>query len=271
MRIKHLTLTALVITTSVFTTACGDTRKQGESSAATDPGGTLRWGGDEIGGAPYMFRDPNDNTRHIGFEKEIADEIGKRLNRKMEFIQTPWDSIIPALNRGDFDFALSGMEVTPERTAVIDFTDPYYVYTKQLVVRSNSNDIKSLKDLQGRVVGTLLESTSHKYLEKHHLGTVITYEDSQRPYDELEMGKIDAVFLDLPIAEFYARPNKNLKFIGSPIAPGHYAIAVRKKDEELKLQLNDALKEIKEDGTLKQILEKWNLWNDVQTTGTAEL
>lgn len=269
---NHTSLLIITLLAALLLNGCNST-PVASNSASRLPGNdedALRWGGDEIGGAPYMFRDPDNPSRHIGFEKEIADEIGNRLDRQMQFIHAPWDSLIPALNRRDFHFALSGIEVTPERQALVNFTEPYYVCTKQWIVRANSDDIQSLEDLQDRPVGTLLESTSEHYLRKHHRGEIRTYEDAQRPYDELEIGEIDGVLLDLPIAAFYARANQNLRLIGDPIAPGQYAIAVRKEDTELLQELNRVLSEMKSDGTLKQILKNWHLWNEAQATDSGQ-
>jgi len=237
-------------------------------TSTTDANAPLRWGSDESGGAPYEFRDPKDPSKRIGFEVEIVDEIARRLNRKIEFVQAPWETLIPALNRGDFDFAMSGIEITPERLAEVDFTVPYYVYTQQLVVRATDTKTNSLDDLNGKAIGTLGASAAERILRARKDIEVRSYDDNVRPYDDLEIGRVDGVLLDLPIAEYYARPKKSLRFAGKPFAPGDYAIAIRKNDTKLREDMNAAITEMQNDGTLQKILERWNLWNDAQTTAT---
>ena len=254
-----ITRTLALAATALILSACSE-------SSTTTGNPPLRWGSDEAGGAPFEFRDPQNPEKRIGFEVEIADELGKRLGRDIEFVQTQWDTLIPALNRDNFDMAMSGIEITPEREAEVSFTKPYYVYTQQLVVRADDAITSSLADLKGKAVGTLAASAAERVLKSAEGIEVRSYDDNVRPYDDLVIGRVDAVLLDLPIAEHYARPNKKLRFAGEPFAPGLYAIAVQKKDQELLQQLNGALTEMQNDGTLKAILERWNLWNDLQTS-----
>src|SRR5207237_9886811 len=117
--------------------------------------GTLRWGGDVQGGEPYVFQDPAAG-RLVGFEVEIADALARRLGVRAEFVQNDWQTLIPSLERGDFDVALNGIEVTPARRARVAFTRPYYAFAETLVVRrGDASGARGLEDLRGRRVGTL--------------------------------------------------------------------------------------------------------------------
>lgn len=261
MWIRLITFGCVAAALTLAGCSSGDTQSADSSGKAP-----LRWGSDESGGAPFEFRDPENPEKRIGFEVEIADEIGKRLGRPIEFVQTQWDTLIPALNRNDFDIAMSGLEITPERKEEAAFTIPYYVYTQQLVVRADQPQINSLADLKGHAVGTLAASAAERVLKQTPGIEVRSYDDNVRPYDDLEIGRVDGVLLDLPIAEYYAHPKKTLRFAGEPFAPGFYAIAVRKDDTKLLAEINGALEQMKKDGSLKAILTKWNLWNDAQTS-----
>jgi len=223
----------------------------------------LRWGSDEAGGAPFEFRDEKDPSKRLGFEVEIADEISSRTGKKVEFVQAQWDTLIPALKRKDFDFAMAGIEITDDRKAEVDFTQPYYVYTQQLVTRAADTSIGSLADLKGKPVGTLAASAAERVLQEAGV-TVKSYDDNVRPYEDLVIGRVDGVLLDLPIAVHYAKPRPELRFAGEPFAPGSYAIAVRKEDVGLRQELDRALADMKSDGSLQRILTKWNLWNEQQ-------
>lgn len=226
--------------------------------------GVLRWGSDEAGGAPFEFRDPKDPSRRIGFEVEIAEEIGRRLGTKIEFVQTDWAVLIPALQRGDFDMAMAGIEITEDRKQVVDFVGPYYVYLQQLVVRAEDQRTTSLADLVGKKVGTLNNTAAERILKSTPGIDVVSYDDNVRPYDDLAIGRIDGVLLDLPIALYYAKPNPKLRFAGEPFGEGFYGIAVSKRAPRLREALRGILDEMIRDGTLRRILEKWRLWNASQ-------
>lgn len=233
------------------------------SKSATDEN-VIRWGADEAGGAPFEFRDPKDPSKRIGFEVEIADEIGRRTGKKIEFVQAQWDTLIQGLKRNDFDIAMSGIEITEERKAEADFTQPYYVYTEQLVVRADQTSITKLEDLKGNAVGTLAACAAERVLHNTPGIEVKSYDDNVRPYDDLAIGRVDGVLLDLCIATYYAKSNPKLRFAGEPFAPGNYGIALRKQDTQLRKQIDDALTAMKKDGTLEKIYRKWELWNDAQ-------
>lgn len=240
----------------------------GLMSCSKEPAGAskdvIRWGADEAGGAPFEFRDPKDPEKRVGFEVEIAEEIGRRAGKKIEFVQAQWDTLIPALKRGDFDMAMSGIEITDERKAEAAFSQPYCVYTEQLVVRAEDTTITKLEYLKGHAVGTLAACAAERVLKNTPGIEVKSYDDNVRPYDDLAIGRVDGVLLDLCIATYYAKPNPKLRFAGEPFAPGYYGIAVRQDDKTLLKQIDDALAAMKKDGTLEKIYKKWDLWNDAQ-------
>ncbi|MGB9692507.1 MAG: ABC transporter substrate-binding protein, partial [Candidatus Sumerlaeaceae bacterium] len=192
-------LGSILIVLSVCLASCGHKAKVLDLDEI-QASGVLRWGSDEAGGAPYEFRDPNNPSQRIGFEVDIAEELGRRMGLKIEFVQTDWAVLIPALQRGDFDFAMSGIEMTPERKQVVDFVGPYYVYLQQLVVRADDTKTSSLHDLVGKKVGTLNNTAAERILQATPGIVVVSYDDNVRPYDDLAIGRIDGVLLDLPIA-----------------------------------------------------------------------
>ena len=106
MSLRRLALVALVA-------ACGRVPHD-DALARLRARGTLRWGGDVQGGEPYVFQDPQHAERLIGFEVEIADALARRLGVRAEFVQNDWQTLVPSLERGDFDVAMNGIEVTPD-------------------------------------------------------------------------------------------------------------------------------------------------------------
>jgi polar amino acid transport system substrate-binding protein len=224
----------------------------------------LRWAADSEGGAPYICKDPKTN-RYVGFEVELAEALEKELGRTIQFFQYDFKSLVSGLQRGDFDFAMNGVEMTPDRMKALRFTKPYYVYSLQLTARANDSRFKSLDDCKKlhAVVGTLEDTAAERLLDKMGVSKRV-YGNQVDPYIDLEYGRIDAVLLDLPIASYFGRSNPKLKFVGPSIAPGYYGIAFRKDQEELAQKFDVALARLWQKGALRRIYEKWNIWNEHQ-------
>lgn len=226
--------------------------------------GYLLWGSDAEGGAPYVFPDPQDSSRFIGFEVDIVRAIARELGVKEKMVQNSWESLIPGLERGDYDIAINGIEITPDRSKRILFSIPYYVYTEQLVVRADNQEINSLSDLKGKRVGTLSGAVAHRMLGEIEGVKIVTYSGVVEPYEDLAIGRLDAVFLDLPIAAYYAKPDRRFRYAGPPAGEGYYGIAIRKNDRELKEAIDEILRKLIETGELRRIYEKWDMWNEPQ-------
>lgn len=133
--------------------------------------GSLLWGADAEGGAPYIFPDPENPEKYIGFEVDLAEAIANKLGVKAVHKQNAWDGLVPALERGDFDIAMNGIEITDDRKETILFSRPYYIYVEQLVVRKDENNINDINDLKGKKVGTLSGTVAQDILE--NLGVCI--------------------------------------------------------------------------------------------------
>src|SRR5262249_16291447 len=227
----------------------------------------LRWGGDAEGGAPYLLPNPKNPREIIGFEIDMMNAVGKQLNRKSVFVQNQWDGLIPGLQRGNYDLAVNGIEITDDRRQQVNFSIPYYACGEQLSVRAGENSINSLADLKGKVVGTLKASLAQRILERANLEQgsrieVRSYENQNNAYDDLALGRLQAVLMDWPIAVYYAKPNPKLKFVAGSIERMEYGIAARKEDTALLKQVNNALLALIQSGELRQVYEKWGIWND---------
>src|SRR5215813_2572662 len=226
----------------------------------------LRWGGDAEGGAPYLLPNPKNPREIIGFEIDLMNAVGKQLNRKSVFVQNQWDGLIPGLQRGNYDLAVNGIEITDDRKRQVNFSIPYYACGEQLSVRAGDNSINSLADLKGKIVGTLKASLAQRILERANLEQgsrmeIRSYENQNNAYDDLALGRLQAVLIDWPIAVYYSKPNPKLKFVGPSVERMEYGIAVRKEDTELLKQVNDALLALIKSGELRRIYEKWGVWN----------
>jgi polar amino acid transport system substrate-binding protein len=229
--------------------------------------GVLRWGGDAEGGAPFQLRDPQDPGRIIGFEVELVDalaaKIGERLGipLRAEFVQYDWVSLPAGLEKGDFDCIVSGFEMTPENRGRFSFTRPYYIYTQTLAVRREDTTIANLADLRGRAVGTLSGSAAERVLVAAGVSDIVGFDGNVEPYLDLEVGRLDAVLLDGPIAIYYGATNPKLKLLDVEVERAGYGIALRREDALLTAALDKALGEILADGTWQHVLRRWHLWN----------
>src|SRR5512139_165438 len=163
--------------------------------------GVLLWGSDSEGGAPYVFPDPKDPSKLIGFELDIVEAVARELGVRQQLVQTAWDSLVPALERGDYDMAMNGLEIIPGRLARVLMSRPYYVYTLQLMVRKDDDRIRSVRDLPGRTVGTLAGATAHEMLQRIG-GVDIRSYSAAWPYESLALARLAAVFLDTPITVY---------------------------------------------------------------------
>ena len=223
----------------------------------------LRWAADTSSGAPYVFQDPANPTQLIGFEVDLVNALAGELGVTTEFVQNQWDGLIPGLNRGEYDLALNGIEITPDRSQEVAFSKPYYVTFEQLTVRQDTVGLTTLTDCHGKVVGTLQASLAERMLRAEGGVDIRTYEDEVSAYQDLILGRLDAVLLDYPIALYYAAPNPYLAQVGVPIGQLAYGMAMRKEDDELAQQINAAYDRLVANGTWAQILAKWNLWTPV--------
>jgi polar amino acid transport system substrate-binding protein len=223
----------------------------------------LRWGADPSGGAPYVFNDPNHPDQYIGYEKEMVDAMAAAMGRKPVFVPSDWETLVSALERRSFDVIINGLEPTTDRAKQIDFSNAYYVFELQLTVRSDEDRIRTLADCHNRVVGTLGNTAASRLMQKDGIPWR-GYPDPVAAYRDLELKRIDAVLMDVPMEMYYARSNPKFKPAGQPFARGTYNVGLPKGDEKLKTDVNAAIDKIIRDGTLEQILRKWNLWNDAQ-------
>lgn len=221
--------------------------------------GELRWGGDLQGGEPYVFEDQQHPGKIQGFEVEIADALAQQLGVRAKFMQNDWSNLVPALERGDFDVILNGLEETPERRARIRLSAPYYTYGETLTVRADSK-FTTLAELEGKRVGTLNQTVAHDILEASPL-EVVLYEGQQEPYMDLAKGRTDAVLLDHVIADRYGCVLKELRCLPDDVARGHYVLGVGKNATALQEAINRALATLQHSGELERILTRWKLWD----------
>lgn len=226
--------------------------------------GELRWGADAEGGAPYVYPDPQKPEQYVGFEKDLADALAGKLGVKAKMVQNQWDQLVPALERGNFDIILNGLELTAANQRRITMSQPYYVYAEQIVTRNDTTNLTTLEALKSRTVGVLSSTVAQRLVQTMGGVDLRIYPGNVESLRDLKARRIDAVVLDLPIALFYAQPDPGLRFSGEPFAPGYYGIGVRKEDLKLLSAINQALADFGRDGTLERIYRQYGIWDERQ-------
>ena len=207
-----------------------------------------------------MFRDPQDTSRLVGFEVEIAESLARRLGVRQELVQNDWQHLVASLQRGDFDIILNGLEATPARQDQIALSRPYYGFEETLVVRREETSIHALADLAGKRVGTLNGSLAYDILAATAGIETVLYEGVEEPYIDLEQGRLDGVVLDHIIAERYGLVRSTLRRAAT-VGSGVYVIGVRRRDGDLLDAINAGLDAMIRDGELGAILTRWKLWD----------
>lgn len=222
----------------------------------------LTWGADAQGGAPYVFQDPMDPNRLVGFEVELASMIAQRLGRQARPVLGPWDRLLELLARGDFDVALNGIEVAEEKRRIVLLSRPYFSAAEVLTVRrGDSAAPRDLQALKGRRIGTLPGSMASRILERAE-ADVRTYEGGANEiYDDLKAGRLDGVLLDEPMARYYGDIEDDLERAPGAFGEVQYAVAFRFDDQALLSQVNGALETMEKDGSLRALYEKWGVWS----------
>jgi polar amino acid transport system substrate-binding protein len=241
--------------------------------------GVLVWGGDQEGGGPYVYPDPQAPARVIGFEVELADLLARHLGVRAQFFQANWDTLPQFLAGGQVDIILNGYELTPGRAARMQATRPYYVYQLQLLSRAGDHRFETWADLRrpeaGRkyTVSALDGSGAMDYLREQLGGAVniLGYDGNTNAMLQVTHGVDDATVQDLPIAIFYRdKPaGEGLRFVGAPVRPGYYVAYARPGEHRLVQALNEGIEAALRDGRLRALYERYGLWNAAQEQLTA--
>jgi polar amino acid transport system substrate-binding protein len=242
---------------------CRGSEPSGGTLSAIRARGEITWGADLQGGEPYLWEDPNDPSKIIGFEVDIMDALARRLGVKAKLVHYNWSNLVQSLQRGDFDIVFNGLEATPDRAEQILLSEPYFVYAETLAVHTGSG-IRTMDQLRTKRVGTLNQTYAHDLLKAQAV-QVVLYEGNEEPYIDLVNDRIDAVLMDNVIADRYGCNRDGVTCLATEIARGVYVAGIRKTDPELKAAIDSAFAAMRSDGELERILRKAKLWDGRQS------
>lgn len=203
---------------------------------------------------PYEYK---EGEAFVGIDVEIADAIAKELGLALEVVDMEFDSIIPAVQKGEVNFGMAGMTVTDERKLEVDFTSSYATGV-QVVIVAEGSEIATLDDLEGKKIGTQLGTTGDMY-SKDDYGeeNVTSYGKGADAVIALKGGDVDAVIIDNEPAKAFVAENEGLKILETEYAVEDYAIAVSKDNAELLQKINAALEKLTADGSIDAIIAKY--------------
>ncbi|MFC8528582.1 amino acid ABC transporter substrate-binding protein [Nocardia sp. NPDC057227] len=205
--------------------------------------------------APFSFQGTDGAL--TGYDVEIARAVGEKLGKRVEFVQTPWDAIFAGLESRRFDVVANQVTVTPERSGKYGISTPYTVSEGVVVTRSDDNSITSLADLRGKTSAQSVTSNWNEVATGAG-AKVEAVEGFVQAVQLLKNGRVDATVNDnLAVAEYTTRTgDSGVKVAAETGSTTEQAFATR-KDDALLADLNRALDELRADGTLKRISEKY--------------
>ena len=253
---KNLKKIAVIILSAalvVALAACGSS-KDSDSNKSSCKAGTLTMG-TNASFPPYEYVD--DNGKIVGIDAEIAQAIADKLGMKLEIKDMEFESLVPAVKAKSIDLALAGMTVTDERKQSVNFSDSYSTGVQVVIVKENS-EIKTVDDLKGKKIGVQAGTTSDTYCsEDFGEENVKQFSNGSLAVAALANGQVDCVVIDNEPAKNYVAANSGLKILDTEYVTEDYAIAISKDNDELLKKVNNALKELKEDGTVDKIVGKY--------------
>ncbi len=268
---------------AILSLALGAAAARSDTLESIHKNNKIMCGSDMEGGAPYIYLDPENPGRTIGFEKELFNALAADLGAAPIIAQGQWDTLLQVLDSGRIDIVMNGYEWTEEHARRYLSTRPYYTYRLQLMARADAG-FRSWSDFaagasgktrRGRV-GVLRGSVAERYARENggsHT-TVVGFDGATDAMEAVVNGQIEATLQDVPSARFYVKRMRKLRLVGDPVGRGYYVIYLRKNDTALKTKLDLTLKRMIDDGSLRTIFERYDVWDDAQVdlaTWTPEL
>lgn len=252
MNKKYISLIAASLAAATLFSGCSSNSSDNNAAAEEEK---VLIVGTEPTFPPFEF---TEDGKDVGFDIDLLQAISDKIGYKMEIKNLGFDALIPALKSGQIDIIAAGMDATEERRKQVDFTDVYFDGGYTLVVRKDNTDITGYDSLPGKTVGAQVGARA-AYYAREHGATVKEFDTNSQGWMELEAGTCDAVSIDSAVAMYYLRQggDQSLKLVDDLIRDRHVAMAISKDKPELRDKINNALRELKADGTYASLYKKW--------------
>ena len=251
MRKAVLAVTVIILAGGILFTGC-----EKKSSGLTLQQGTLSVGM-EIGYPPMEYFGADGKTP-IGFDVEMAKALAKKMDLEVKFVDTAWDGIFAGVNTSKYDCIISSVTINEARQRAHNFSKPYIRNTLAIVLPKDSTlDVNSPEDLAGMGVAYQEETTADDYMtnlaEEGMVFTPYEYDKVMYCFDELKLGRVDAIVTDLLVAYDYIAPADNPFKIVWEGGEEEFGICMKKGNDALTEAINKALDELFEEGAMRQI------------------
>ncbi|GIU05613.1 MULTISPECIES: basic amino acid ABC transporter substrate-binding protein [unclassified Shewanella] len=204
---------------------------------------------------PFEYVGGTSGDEIMGFDIDLARQIAKDAGKTLKVENMNFDSLIVALNAGKVDFIASGMTITPERQASVNFSEPYYEATQMVLVNKGNNSINSLEDLKDKHIAVQLGSTGD-IMAKGYSQQVTAFNSGFEAVMELKNAKVDLVLFDSEPAISFLEKNPQLKMVELDFSPEFYGFAVAKDKVELLNSINTSLSIMKQNGGYDALVSK---------------
>ncbi len=205
---------------------------------------------------PFSYHDESDTL--VGYDVEVAKAVAEKLGVEADITEAPWDGLLTGLDTGVYDIVVNGVDVTEERQKAFDFSDPYAYDHVDLVTLADNTDITTFDDLKGR---TSANSTGSTYAElgEQYGATVSNVPTLAETMELVLNGTVDATInADTSVQDYLKTTGETrLKVAAQTDDVTEYAIPMKKGSDSLREAVNDALKQLREDGTLAELSVKY--------------
>lgn len=260
-RSKFLRRFALGLGATLMVAACGGQQEATNPSASSAPAGEAASGGSlKVGTEPAFppFESQGPGGELVGFDIDLFNAIGEHANLDIEFQSLPFDGLIPALQSGSVDAAISSMTITEERAKTVSFSRPYFKAGLAIAVQEGSTDVETLEDLKDKRIAVQIGTTGAEQAATIPGAKITTFDSAPLALQELANGNVDAVINDAPVTlDAIASGNiKGLKVVGQLLTEEYYGIALPKDSPNVEV-INQALQALIADGTYSEIYQKW--------------
>jgi polar amino acid transport system substrate-binding protein len=231
---------------------CGGGSNDGSTGGGSG-GETLTVGSD----IPYPPFEQGKAGHYTGFDIELMEAIGEKLGRSVEFQDTSFETIFRDVAQGKFDAVISAATITPEREKAVAFSDPYYLSEQAILVKEGS-EITGLSDLSGKTIAAQQGTTGLELAkEKSGASEIRPYPEGPDAVNALKSGTVEAVVIDAPVAQNAVEKSGGVEIAEKVPTEESYGIALAKDSTELLEEIDEALKELEQDGTYTTIYKKW--------------
>lgn len=213
--------------------------------------------GANIGNVPWEFQDASG--AFVGFEIDLANEIGKRLGMTVTVVNIPFQGLFAAVQSGQIDVATSSITITKKRLESVSFAQPYYDSDQSLSVKADSG-IGGLKDMGGKVVGVDTGSTGDMWATQHQaehkFSEIRRYEGLAPAMLDLAAGRIDGYISDIPAVQYYVKDKPTYKVVERILTGEQYSMMFA-KDSPLADKVDAEITKLKGEGFIAALHEKW--------------